>query len=292
MRTALLIFGEVRGFPDLWRHIYDRIAAPNSADVFMHNYYYDENFLDTHDSDIKNTIANYYKNKGLNLFPNPELAKIFNPKAQILETRPNFAKEQEETVDKIIARLEHNKYLKNGRKFIENDYSAIMGQHYSRASTIKLKCAHEMENDFTYDAVIITRLDINILDFFKVHRPPSSCLAKILFPNVSIFEQIIMGRSSDINALGTMFDEAPLLYLKYCDRNRYFMSNEAFTYVHLRNSNIRVENFDYPLDYSDGRNGLIRFNKSFVFESDETETKTISFNHNVVTTTKKRWTMF
>jgi hypothetical protein len=295
MRTAVLFFGEVRGFPDLWRNIYDKIVAPNRADVFMHNYYCDENFLDEHDSDTKNTIVNYYKNKGLNLFPNPELAKIFIPKAQILETRRNFAKEQEETVDKLIARLDMNNYLKNGRKFIENDYSAIMGQHYSRASVIKLKCAHEAENNFTYDAVIMSRLDINILDFFKVHRPPSSCLAKILFPNVSIFEQIIMGRSSDINAIGAMFEEAPLLYIKYCDRRRYFMSNEAFMYIHLINSNIRVENFEYPLDYDNGRNGLIRFNKSFILESDETETKVISFNNNVVRSPslpKRRWSMF
>ena len=295
MRTALLIFGEVRGFPDLWRHIYEKIVAPNCADVFMHNYYCDENFLDAHDSEMKNTIVNYYKNKGLNLFPNPELAKIFNPKAQILETRRNFAKDQEETLDKIIVRLDNNKYLKNGRKFIENDYSAIMGQHYSRASVIKLKCAHEAENDFTYDAVIMTRLDLNILDFFKVHSPPSSCLAKILFPNVSIFEQIIMGRSSDINVLGSMFDEAPLLYIKYCDRNRYFMSNEAFIYVHLRNSNIKVENYEYPLDYSDGRNGLIRFNKSFIVESDKTQTSEIVFNENEIDvriSRKKRWGLF
>ena len=73
------------------------------------------------------------------------------------------------------------------------------------------------------------------------------------------------------------------------------MSNEAFIYVHLRNNNIKVENYEYPLDYSDGRNGLIRFNKSFIVESDKTQTSDIVFNENEIDvriSRKKRWGLF
>jgi hypothetical protein len=163
MKTAVLFYGEVRGFPALWKRIHDCIVLPNNADVFMHNFYCKENFLEEYNNDpeMKQYITTYYKNKGLNLFPNPELATIFEPKGQILETRKNFIEGQESNIQKIITSLGNNKYLNRGKNYVINDFNAIMSQHYSRKSVIQLKCEYEKQNDFTYDAVIMTRIDLH-----------------------------------------------------------------------------------------------------------------------------------
>ena len=116
MRTAVLFFGEIRGYPDLWKHIYKHIVEPNNADVFMHHFCDEVNFLDSfQDAEIKKIVTNYYLDKGVNLFANPQLEDIFVPKTLNFEKRRDFVAGKGEKLDKLfkfsIKMIEHFYYL-------------------------------------------------------------------------------------------------------------------------------------------------------------------------------------
>ena len=269
MRTAVLFFGEIRGYPDLWKHIYKYIVEPNNADVFMHHFCDEANFLDSfQDAEIKKIVTNYYLNKGLNLFANPQLADIFSPKTLNFEKRRDFVAGKSEKLDKLFKLLNKN----FDRKFLEHDYNAIMNQQYSRKRVIDLKLDYENENNFVYDNVIITRLDINIHKPLIFEKRLDAILAKNLCRDFSVFDQIISGPSPLINNIGTFFYTATDLYLRHCNSNTHFYANERFVYLHLKNMGIQTQNFDYPLDYTHSRNGICRFNKAFILPNDETPT--------------------
>jgi len=296
MRTAVLLFGEIRGFPELWRRIYEQVVVPNEADVFMHNYYYDPDFLDAYnDPEIKEALTYYYENKGLNLYPNEELYKIFVPVARIVEKRKDFVTDYQSTINELINKCGDKYHHWRGKKFVELDFNAIMSQHYSRKRVIDLKRIYEAENGFIYDNVIMTRLDVNLLGKVQFLNPLSELQAKILGQGVSIFEQIVAGPSSSIDKLTTYIDKAPEYYSKSCNTNIHFMQNERFVYMHLANSGVAIKNYNYPLDYSHSRNGLSRFNKSFVSKTDDSKSSQIVFNESCAygpNQKSKRWTMF
>jgi hypothetical protein len=293
MKTAVLFFGEIRGFADLWRRVYERIVLPNNADVFMHNYYYDADFIERYeDPDIRDALKEYYQNKGLNLYPNQELYDIFSPKAHSLEKRQDFTSANMQTIDKYINKRGDTHANFKGKKYIEMLFNTIMSQHYSRKKVIELKRDFETENGFIYDNVIMTRLDINILGDIKFSSKLACINAKILTPKFSIFEQIISGPSEQMDSIMTMFDNACKYYETYCHDRLDFLTNEFFMHRHLSNCGLLIINYNYPLDYTNSRNGLSRFNKSFITKDDSKDNQ--QFLHNQPTVTQKigRWKMF
>jgi hypothetical protein len=203
--------------------------------------------------------------------------------------------DHQKTIDELILKCGDKYHHWRGKKFVELDFNAIMSQHYSRKRVIDLKRLHEAENGFIYDNVIMTRLDVNLLGQVQFLNPLSELRAKILGQGVSIFEQIVAGPSSSIDKLMTYIDNAPEYYSKYCNTNIHFMQNERFIYTHLENNGVAIKNFDYPLDYSHSRNGLSRFNKSFVHETDESKSSQIVFNESCSygpNKKSKRWSLF
>lgn len=250
MRTAVLFFGEIRGFSELWKRVYEQIVLPNNADVFMHNYYYDSDFIEQYeDPEIRDALKEYYQNKGLNLYPNQELYNIFAPKANLLEKRNDHAKDNQKPVDKCINNNSYPSHIRKEKKYIDMYFNTIMGQHYSRKKVIELKRDYENQNGFVYDNVIMTRLDINMLGPISFSSKLTCINAKILAPEFSIFEQVISGPSKQMDTIMTMFDYACDYYERYCDPRLNFLTNEFFMYLHLFKSGLQIINYDYPLDY-------------------------------------------
>ena len=294
MKTAVLFFGEIRGFSELWKRVYEQIVLPNNADVFMHNYYYDKDFIEQYeDPEIRDELKEYYQNKGLNLYPNQELYDIFDTKARSLEKRKDFIKENQQTIDKYVNISAGNQDTRKGKKHVELMFNAIMSQHYSRKKVIELKRDYEYKNGFVYDNVIMTRLDINILGPIRFSSKLTCINAKILTPGFSIFEQIISGPSQQMDKIATMFDNACNYYETYCDSRLNFLTNEFFMYLHLSKSGLQITNYEYPLDYTNSRNGISRFNKPFIVEDDA------CFSHQIIVNEDeskprnvRRWKLF
>ena len=95
MKTAVLFFGEVRGTPEIWKKIDEYLVQSNQADVFMHHVYYGNQFVESIPESQQQIFKEYYQDdrKGVHLYPPKELFDIFHPKKVLIETRPDYSKE-------------------------------------------------------------------------------------------------------------------------------------------------------------------------------------------------------
>ena len=256
MKTAVLFFGEIRGCPENWKRLYNLLVFENNADVFIHGFKYTNDIINKKISENENYKI-FIKNKGIHKEPPPELFEIFNPKKTLIEYPIVYGKN--EINDKIIKIANENT---NDHWADITGYNAIKNQLYSRKKVIELKIKYENENNFNYDNVILTRLDYNILNVIKFKESINNIKVKI-WGGIYIAEQIMSGKNNDINILKNMYDDSDNLYLKHCHTN-HFLQNEYYSGLYLSMHNISMENYEYPSDYSNSKNGLLRFDKDFV----------------------------
>ena len=256
MKTAVLFFGEIRGCPENWKRLYNLLILENDADVFIHGFKYTNDIINTKIAENENYKI-FVNNKGIHKEPPPELFAIFNPKKSLFEYA--IVHEKNEISDKII-QITNQTTSDNWADI--TGYNAIKNQLYSRKQVIELKIKYENENIFQYDNVILTRLDYNILDIIKFTEKLNNIKVK-LWGNYHIAEQIISGKNDDINILKNMYNDCDNLYLQHCHSN-HFLQNEYYMGLYFLIHNIPIENYEYPSDYSNGKNGLLRFDKDFV----------------------------
>lgn len=268
MKIAILFFGEIRGNPDIWRNIYNCFVKPNNADVFMHHVYYGNNFIENVPISQRQILKEYYQEdkKGVHLYPPKEIFQIFHPKKILIESRPDFSKED---VTEIMEKYKHRTI--DEVKFL---YHMIRSQSESRKKVNRLKCQYEQENWFEYDVVILTRLDISILEPIHIIEKPSTIKARILgivedqqIPNsvAQIYEQVIFGPSKQMDLVSLFYDHAPQLYKEF---NLYleFMRNEFFISQHIVRCGLTIEHYPVPLAYrsKENSNGLKRSEYAFI----------------------------
>jgi len=265
MKTAVLFFGEIRGGEKIWQNIYDNVVKPNNADVFMHHYYYDNNFLEKQSPGLNESYRKYHKNKGVHFNPPSKLFEIFEPKQCLFEKNRNDYHENDEFTE-ISKKTTHDFFGEGNPKkeHIMMAYNTIRSQSYSRKQVIELKKKFEEENGFKYDNIIITRLDINIFKPMTiVQKIPDIIIAREMSFE-AIYEQIIMTSSSVMDILAKFHDEVVELYKKHIKPNHPFMQNEYFITLFIKKNGINISHCDFPLDYSPSRNGLSRFNVDYV----------------------------
>lgn len=268
MKTAVLFFGEIRGTPEIWRHIHQYLVEPNQADVFMHHVYYGNQFVESIPYSQRQILKEYYQDdkKGVHLYPPKELFDIFHPKKVLIETRPEYSKE--DVSDKM------EKYKHRTVDEVKFLYHMIRSQAESRKKVNRLKCQYEQENWFEYDTVILTRLDISILEPIQILEKPSTIRARILgmvedqpIPHsvAQIYEQVIFGPSKQMDLVALFYDYAPQLYKEF---NLYleFMRNEFFISQHIVRCGLTIEHYPIPLAYrsSENPNGLKRSHQDFI----------------------------
>lgn len=251
MRVAVCFFGEMRGSPDIWKNIYDKIVLPYQADVFMHHVYYD-NEMPLKVSQQHTNFDNYYEKKGINLKPPADLFEIFKPKKILLEERPTydiniFNKIKEKTNEPNATPLE---------------YHAIRNQAESRKKSIQLKIDYENEHKFKYDVVINTRLDLRIFNVLPIYISPH-IKTQYCGGIDKIHEQLIYGPSELMDSICEYYETVIDLYMELCGPNIYMMMNEVFMGHFFIRKGIHVENVWLPLDYSQHMNGLQRSDRSF-----------------------------
>jgi hypothetical protein len=269
MKTAVLFFGEIRGGDAIWKNIHDSIVKPNNADVFMHHYYYDSDFLEKQSPVLNESYRKYHKNKAVHFTPPSKLFEIFKPKQCLLEENRNDYHENNEFAE-ISKKTTHDFFGEGNLKkeHIMMAYNTIRSQSFSRKQVIEMKKKFEEENGFKYDNVIITRLDINIFKPMSiVQKIPEIIIVKEMSFEC-IFEQIIMTSSSVMDIFAKFHDEAIELYKKHIKPNHPFMQNEYFMTLFIKKHGIEISHCDFPMDYSQSRNGLSRFNVDYVKDDD------------------------
>ena len=67
-----------------------------------------------------------------------------------------------------------------------------------------------------------------------------------------------------MDTIANFHDEAIELYKKHIKPNHSFMQNEYFITLFIKKHGIIISNCDFPMDYSNSRNGLSRFNVDYV----------------------------
>jgi hypothetical protein len=256
MRTAVLFFGEVRGCEENWKRLLKLLVVPNNADVFIHGYKYTDVII-SKKKEENESYSMFTNNKGIHKTPPESLHKIFSPKISFFEYPPIY--ENTKISDKIIE-IAHA----NTRDWFADytGYNAIKNQLYSRKRVIELKMKYEKENGFRYDNVILTRLDFNILKTIRFTDKLTSVKAKKWCDN-SIAEQIVAGCNDHINVIKNMYDESDAMYLGNC-KSHHFMQNEFYMWLFLYENKIPIEGHDFGSDYSNSKNGLLRYDKDFI----------------------------
>ncbi len=265
MKTAVLFFGEIRGGDAIWKNIYDNIVKPNNADVFMHHYYYDAEFLERLPETLKKSYDKYHKKKAVHITPPGKLFEIFQPKQCMIDkNKTDYYNEKD--FSEISKKTTHDFFGEGNLKkeHIMMAYNTIRSQSYSRKMVINMKKNFEELNGFQYDNVVITRLDINIFKAMTVvEKIPDIIVAKEM-SSECIFEQIILTSSTTMDILSKFHDEAVDMYKKYAKPHHPFMQNEYFLTMFIKKHGINICHCDFPMDYAPNRNGLSRFNVDYV----------------------------
>ena len=269
MKIAILFFGEIRGTPEVWKNIDECLVKPNKADVFMHHIYYGNNFIESVPDSQRKILKDYYQEdkKGVHLYPPKELFEIFHPKKVLIESRPDYSKDD---VSEMMAKYK-DIHTVDEVKFL---YHMIRSQTESRRKVNQLKMHYEVEKGFEYDVVILTRLDIAILEPLYIFEKPESIKARILgviedqeIPNsvAQIYEQLIFGPSKQMDLVALFHDYAPKLYKEF---NLYlgFMHNEFYISQHIVRSGLIIQYYPVPLAYKskESSNGLKRSEHAFI----------------------------
>ena len=269
MKTAVLFFGEIRGGDTIWQNVYDNVVKPNNADVFMHHYYYDDLFLEKQTQVLSESYKKYHKNKAVHFTPPSKLFQIFKPKQCLIEENRNDYHDNNDFME-ISKKTTHDFFGEGNPKkeHIIMAYNTIRSQSYSRKMVIEMKKKFEEDNQFKYDNVIITRLDINIFKPMTiVTKIPDIIIAREMSFEC-IFEQIILTSSTMMDTMANFHIEAVELYKKHIKPNHPFMQNEYFITLFIKKNGIKISHCDFPLDYSSSRNGLSRFNVDYVKDED------------------------
>jgi hypothetical protein len=258
MKTAVLIYGEIRGCPSVWKQLYDNIVVPNNADVFIHGYIYPPDYLDTLTGEDKQVALDYCKNRGINIQPPQELFDIFKPVATMFEYQISHEDENMKTAVSILQR--ENYTLEGGNP---KGYSIARSQAYTRKRVIELKQKYEEEHGFKYDNAIQTRLDFDLRAPMKFPEKLNVMICR-LWDYYKVCDQLLVGSNEFIDVIAGFYDAAPLLYVKHCKRDMHFHNTEFFLGTYIRSHNIPIQYYDWPSNWGPGMNGLYRFDKGFV----------------------------
>jgi hypothetical protein len=261
MRTAVLIFGEVRGDPEHWRDIYEKLVEPNNADVFMHHIYYERGFLRGYSFEQQEALRHYYQNKGLHLTAPQELYDIFKPKSIMLEQKD--MNHSLEVFDEIKDRLNPVFYpINTGNYSYDNcklSFLSQISQQQTRAKVTELKIAYENLHGFKYDNVIMARLDVWLASPIIINTPLTNVFARFWAEDFML-EQIIIGSSELMDCFKDIYPEMLQLYRELCSWDYHYYRNEYFTLKFLHKKEIIPVHYDTPLGTLHDQGGLYRSN--------------------------------
>jgi hypothetical protein len=259
MRTAVLFFGEVRGNPEHWRDLYEKLVEANNADVFMHHNYYETGFLKNYSFEQQEALKHFYRSKGLNLTPPQELFDIFKPKRIMLDQKDmdhplDVFDEIKDRINPVYYPIDTGNYSYDNCKL---SFLSTICQNQSRMKVTELKMAYEKLHGFQYDNVIMTRLDIWLSAPIKINTPLSNVFARF-WADDFMLEQIIIGSSELMNCFKDIYPEMLQIYRERCSWEYHYFRNEFFILEFLHRKGITPVHFETPLGTLHDKGGLYR----------------------------------
>lgn len=263
MKVAVCIYGEIRGTPEVWQRIHDYLVAPNNADVFINNVYYNPTFIDDMNIDeaSKEYLRLYYDSKGVHLTPPKELFNILSPKEYLLQSRPCYPNVD---LPAIQSKFSHRSMVP-GQSSNPLEYHTLLNQNESRMWCLQMRHLHERRTQVKYDVVIMTRLDANVIAPLHIDQEAfkHDVFAKYCGGRAKIFEQLIFGSAEKMDVLCGYFEALPKLYIELCNDSVPIGMNEYFIAQFLIRNGIYVHHYEVPLDFNTHNNGLARSSNSF-----------------------------
>ena len=268
MRSAVCLFGEIRGTPEHWQDVYDKVVKPNNADVFMHHTYYGDGVLNELSYYQRLFMQEYHKGKSVHSYPPSDLFTIFNPKMIQSERKKKYPIE---TFDAIKHRINHCNSLPETMipyqqywtdECTQMTYHGMMSQIESRKRVMQMKSQYEREQGFAYDVVILTRLDMKLYEEIYIPTAPTGICAHSHTAE-QIYECLIYGSSSAMNLFETYFDNLPRLFKEHCSMDHHLNQSEYFHLKYFQEQGVLIEKPPFK-EYFDrankmNTNGLRRF---------------------------------
>jgi hypothetical protein len=265
MRVAVCLSGEIRGNPEHWQSVYEKIIKPNNADVFMHHIYYGDDVMNELSYFQRLVMQEYHKNKGLSAYPPSDIFRIFGPKLIEFERKKMYPIEHFDAIkDKINHYNSLPQSMVHDRRYWTDEctqmmYHGVMSQIESRKRVMMLKTQYEKEHGFEYDAVILTRIDVDLSEPLLLTSPPSCLYAHFHSPDL-IYEILTYGSSSAMNVFETYFDNLPRLFKEHCNSDHHINQSEYLHLKYFQEMGLRIEKPPFKEFFNQNTtNGFRRF---------------------------------
>lgn len=157
-----------------------------------------------------------------------EIVSLYNPKSFLFESQIDF-KDKYQNLNPTYNLMSVSPY--------QNVFSMM----YGRKSSIELKTKYEVENNFKYDWVILSRFDLNsAVHIFGLKFNPDGNPNCIYFPhynqiNAGPSDPWIYSNSENINYIGSLYDHLPIYmrddndFINACKTGWPVSSNDRFS---------------------------------------------------------------
>ncbi|MDQ5912080.1 MAG: hypothetical protein QG570_262 [Patescibacteria group bacterium] len=222
-RVALCISGQPRSIKEAYPYIKRNIIDCNeNVDIFAHCWFNTENAGKQY-KETSNTMGN--KKVPLENSNTPALIQqLYSPIKMITEPQQDFT--------------EQSKLFPEIPRDATNTFGSLsMWTSIKKANDLKL--SFEYENSFTYDYVIRARFDCIPLKKIKVsslNKESIHCQGVTDNANITIYDQIIIGSSKNINGVSSIVDNI----FEYINKTN-FWNNEYILKYYLESNNIAIK---------------------------------------------------
>ena len=207
----------------------------------------------------------YHRGKGVHSYPPADLFTIFNPKIVQVERKKMYPLEHFDTIkDKINHNNSIPESMSGNRQYWTDEctqmmYHGVMSQIESRKRVMQMKSQYEREHGFVYDAVVLTRIDVDLSEDLAIKTKPSGLCAHFHSSDL-IYEILTYGSSDAMNLFETYFDDLPHMFRKYCNMNHHINQAEYLHLKYFQEKGIQIERPPFKEFFNqNSTNGFRRF---------------------------------
>jgi hypothetical protein len=244
MKTALCLYGQPRDAHSKFGQIYENVIAPNDCDVFFHTWYDNTKLgIDKMTPGHENrTIL-----QGMDQF----LINSYKPKSCAIEPQIEFFHKNFSASDENIEACWPYSRAYDQDQFIKHKSKAVHSMWYSINRSIMMKDLYSHQNNFTYDAVILSRFDVCPT---SPVRASDYDLTKVIvrdyqYPRREVSDWFLISNDVNMNVVGGVFFSLERLYTRIKNSTSDIWTNEAFLREQLDLNGIDVTRGKFEITF-------------------------------------------